>query len=142
MVQPVVANDRHKFRVHGTRSTGFDRQGPTSGNTAEKLLLFGRSRPARKGYGCGAWSFSAAHCRRELGEPGGSAQRDAGRTGHELAGEGLTFSYPIGDRVPPVTRIDHALITEEIAVLSVKEMTIPGSDHRGFATRLAVQQRP
>jgi endonuclease/exonuclease/phosphatase (EEP) superfamily protein YafD len=42
----------------------------------------------------------------------------------------------------PITRIDHALITKEIAVLAVKEMTIPGSDHRGFVTRLAVQQRP
>jgi hypothetical protein len=57
-------------------------------------------------------------------------------------GEGLTISYPIGDRVPPVTRIDHALITNEIAVLSVKELTIPGSDRSGFVTRLAVQQRP
>jgi endonuclease/exonuclease/phosphatase (EEP) superfamily protein YafD len=64
------------------------------------------------------------------------------RDAHELAGEGLTFSYPLGSSVPPVTRIDHALITKEIAVLSVKEMTIPGSDHRGFVTRLAVQQRP
>jgi endonuclease/exonuclease/phosphatase (EEP) superfamily protein YafD len=64
------------------------------------------------------------------------------RDSHELAGEGLTFSYPLGSSVPPVTRIDHALITNEIAVLSVNEMTIPGSDHRGFVTRLAVQQRP
>ena len=64
------------------------------------------------------------------------------RDAHELAGEGLTFSYPLGSSVPPVTRIDHALVTREIAVLSVKEMTIPGSDHRGFVTRLAVQQRP
>jgi endonuclease/exonuclease/phosphatase (EEP) superfamily protein YafD len=61
---------------------------------------------------------------------------------HELMGRGLTFSYPVGDRVPPVTRIDHALITSEIAVLSVDEVTIPGSDHRGFVTRLAVRQRP
>jgi endonuclease/exonuclease/phosphatase (EEP) superfamily protein YafD len=64
------------------------------------------------------------------------------RDAHELVGKGLTFSYPIGDRVPPVTRIDHALVTSEIAVLSVDEVTIPGSDHRGFVTRLAVQQRP
>jgi endonuclease/exonuclease/phosphatase (EEP) superfamily protein YafD len=64
------------------------------------------------------------------------------RDAHELMGKGLTFSYPIGDRVPPVTRIDHALITNELAVLSVDEVTIPGSDHRGFVTRLAVQQRP
>ena len=64
------------------------------------------------------------------------------RDAHELAGEGLTFSYPLGSSVPPVTRIDHALITKEIAVLSVTELTIPGSDHRGFITRLAVQQHP
>jgi endonuclease/exonuclease/phosphatase (EEP) superfamily protein YafD len=64
------------------------------------------------------------------------------RDAHELMGKGLTFSYPIGDRVPPVTRIDHALVTSEIAVLSVDEVTIPGSDHRGFVTRLAIQQRP
>lgn len=63
------------------------------------------------------------------------------RDAHELAGEGLTFSYPLGDSVPPVTRIDHALVTKEFSVLSVQEMTIPGSDHRGFVTRLAVQQR-
>jgi endonuclease/exonuclease/phosphatase family metal-dependent hydrolase len=64
------------------------------------------------------------------------------RDAHELTGNGLTFSFPIGDRVPPVTRIDHALVTSELAVLSVDEVTIPGSDHRGFVTRLAVQQRP
>jgi endonuclease/exonuclease/phosphatase (EEP) superfamily protein YafD len=63
------------------------------------------------------------------------------RDAHELMGQGLTFSFPIGDRVPPVTRIDHALITKELAVRSVTELTIPGSDHRGFITRLAVQQR-
>jgi endonuclease/exonuclease/phosphatase (EEP) superfamily protein YafD len=64
------------------------------------------------------------------------------RDAHEVAGAGLTFSFPLGSSVPPVTRIDHALITKEIAVLSMSEMTIPGSDHRGFVTRLAVQQRP
>jgi endonuclease/exonuclease/phosphatase (EEP) superfamily protein YafD len=64
------------------------------------------------------------------------------RDAHELMGTGLTFSYPLGDRVPPVTRIDHALITNDIAALSLDEVTIPGSDHRAFVTRLAVQQRP
>jgi endonuclease/exonuclease/phosphatase (EEP) superfamily protein YafD len=63
------------------------------------------------------------------------------RDAHELMGQGLTFSFPIGDRVPPVTRIDHALVTKELAVQSLTELTIPGSDHRGFVTRLAVQQR-
>jgi endonuclease/exonuclease/phosphatase (EEP) superfamily protein YafD len=59
---------------------------------------------------------------------------------HESRGIGFTNSFPIGRGPLPVTRLDHALVSDEIAVLHVGELTIPGSDHRGFVTQLAVKQ--
>jgi hypothetical protein len=37
-------------------------------------------------------------------------------------------------------RIDHALITSDIAVRSIRDVIVPGSDHRGFIVTLAVAQ--
>lgn len=63
------------------------------------------------------------------------------RDAHELTGNAWKPSFPVdGGDIPPVVRIDHALVTKEISVLSVDEVTIPGSDHRGFITKLAVHQ--
>jgi endonuclease/exonuclease/phosphatase (EEP) superfamily protein YafD len=62
------------------------------------------------------------------------------RDAHEARGIGFTNSFPM-DRGPlPWTRLDHALVSDEIDVLSVAEVVVPGSDHRGFVTKLAVKQ--
>ena len=62
------------------------------------------------------------------------------RDAHEVTGQGFSFSFPIDSGIPPVVRLDHALVTSDVAVLSVHDVTIPGSDHRAFITKLAVKQ--
>jgi endonuclease/exonuclease/phosphatase (EEP) superfamily protein YafD len=59
---------------------------------------------------------------------------------HEARGIGFTNSFPMDRGTIPWTRLDHALVSMEIAALSVGEVTIPGSDHRAFVTKLAVRQ--
>ena len=67
---------------------------------------------------------------------------DAGLTdAHERNGKGLTRSWP-ADRphgVPPVMRLDHALMSAGVAATAVRDLSIPGSDHRGFIVDLAVK---
>lgn len=60
------------------------------------------------------------------------------RDAHDARGEGLTTSFPIGILPFPVTRIDHALVTDDVAVLDVDDVAFPGSDHRGFVVTLGV----
>jgi endonuclease/exonuclease/phosphatase (EEP) superfamily protein YafD len=51
---------------------------------------------------------------------------------HSWLGHGLSPSWPMDRRFPPLFRIDHAFVRGAVAPLAVKEMPIPGSDHRGF----------
>jgi hypothetical protein len=37
-------------------------------------------------------------------------------------------------------RLDHAVVNDRVGVVSVHDYTVPGSDHRGFVTELAVGQ--
>jgi endonuclease/exonuclease/phosphatase (EEP) superfamily protein YafD len=61
----------------------------------------------------------------------------------EAAGDGLTFSWPVGRLLPfPVMRLDHALGSDGVAPTVVKDLTIPGSDHRALDVTWAVQQVP
>jgi endonuclease/exonuclease/phosphatase (EEP) superfamily protein YafD len=62
------------------------------------------------------------------------------RDAHEARGIGFTNSFPMDHGPVPWTRLDHALVSDEIDVLSVAEVVVPGSDHRGFVTTLAVKQ--
>jgi endonuclease/exonuclease/phosphatase (EEP) superfamily protein YafD len=62
------------------------------------------------------------------------------RDAHEARGIGFTNSFPMDKGPLPWTRLDHALVSDEIDVLSVAEVVVPGSDHRGFVTKLAVKQ--
>jgi endonuclease/exonuclease/phosphatase (EEP) superfamily protein YafD len=55
------------------------------------------------------------------------------RDAHELRGRGLSVSWPIGGRVvPPLLRLDHALLDGALELVALDDVTIPGSDHRGF----------
>jgi endonuclease/exonuclease/phosphatase (EEP) superfamily protein YafD len=70
-----------------------------------------------------------------LGELLGSGLHDA----HEATGQGLSFSWPHLGLFPiPVMRLDHALVNNDVGVVSVRNVSIPGSDHVGFVTELAI----
>lgn len=61
---------------------------------------------------------------------------------HELLGRGFTPSWPLGRRlVPPFVRLDHVLIDDALAPCSLRDVTIPGSDHRGFVVTVALAAR-
>jgi endonuclease/exonuclease/phosphatase (EEP) superfamily protein YafD len=51
---------------------------------------------------------------------------------HSWLGHGLSPSWPMDRWFPPLFRIDHAFVRGAVAPLAVKELPIPGSDHRGF----------
>ncbi len=58
--------------------------------------------------------------------------------GHEAVGRGLSRSWP--DRFP-VFRLDHALYTRGFAARSVRDLDVPGSDHRGFVATFSIEPR-
>ena len=60
------------------------------------------------------------------------------RDSHEALGRGLSFSWPTRGPVPPFVRLDHALSWNGVVPTSLKEVDLPGSDHRGFVVTLAV----
>ena len=57
---------------------------------------------------------------------------------HESVGQGLSRSWPNLEFPVPVMRLDHALVNAKVGVVSVHDVDIPGSDHVGFVTELAV----
>ncbi len=58
---------------------------------------------------------------------------------HEATGQGLSWSWPnLGMFSVPVMRLDHALVNDKVGVVSVHNVDIPGSDHVGFVTELAI----
>lgn len=63
---------------------------------------------------------------------------------HDALGKGLTRSWtpkwPVLAWVGAVMRLDHGLYTEGIVARSVRDVEVPGSDHRGFHLTVAVQQ--
>jgi len=58
------------------------------------------------------------------------------RSAHRQRGRGLTPSWPANRIYPPCLRIDHALVNDRAAVLSVADFTFPGSDHRGLVVTM------
>lgn len=56
---------------------------------------------------------------------------------HEQDGDGWTTSWPMGRRLPPFVRLDHALLGHGLATTAVEPLVIPGSDHRGFVVDVA-----
>lgn len=63
---------------------------------------------------------------------GRSAMRDA----HDVVGRGLARTWPVGGRFPPFALLDHALVSKDIRVVSVRETSLPGTDHRAVVVRL------
>jgi endonuclease/exonuclease/phosphatase (EEP) superfamily protein YafD len=58
---------------------------------------------------------------------------------HEALGSGFSTSWPAdGDVVPTFVRLDHALLGDGIIPVSIRDVDVPGSDHRGFTVSVAV----
>jgi endonuclease/exonuclease/phosphatase (EEP) superfamily protein YafD len=57
---------------------------------------------------------------------------------HEAVGQGLSRSWPNLGFPVPLMRLDHALVNDHVGVVSVHDVDVPGSDHIGFVTELAV----
>jgi len=57
---------------------------------------------------------------------------------HEATGQGLSRSWPNLGFPVPLMRLDHALVNDQVGVVSVHDVDIPGSDHIGFVAELAV----
>lgn len=85
-----------------------------------------------------AGDFNATRWHRFFGRLLGAGLTDA----HERTGHGLTLSWP-NDKpkgvIPPVMRLDHALMNKTVTALSVRDIAVPGSDHKGFVAELAVR---
>ncbi len=56
---------------------------------------------------------------------------------HESRGEGLSRSWPANYLVR-MGRLDHGLVNGRVVPLDVRDVAVPGSDHLGFVTTLAV----
>ena len=80
--------------------------------------------------------LNASRWHAELRDLLGTGWRDA----HELAGRGLSPSWPIGRRtMPPFIRLDHALLRDDIELLDLVDFDAPGSDHRPFVVTVAAR---
>jgi endonuclease/exonuclease/phosphatase (EEP) superfamily protein YafD len=61
---------------------------------------------------------------------------------HEWLGEWWRTSWPHeGHRLPMFVRLDHGLIRGPVAPVRVREVPLPGSDHRGFVVCLSLARR-
>jgi endonuclease/exonuclease/phosphatase (EEP) superfamily protein YafD len=64
---------------------------------------------------------------------------------HDVMGQGLTRSLKFGANgwtasIPAFTRVDHALLSEGVAVMDVHNLPTAGSDHHPFVVTLAVRE--
>lgn len=65
---------------------------------------------------------------------------------HDVVGQGLTRSLKFGASgwrasIPAFTRVDHALLSDGVAVMALHNLPTAGSDHHPFVVTLAVRQR-
>jgi endonuclease/exonuclease/phosphatase (EEP) superfamily protein YafD len=60
------------------------------------------------------------------------------RGAHESVGRGLVTTWPNGTRWLPPMRLDHVLVSSEVAVLDVRDGRGEGSDHRPVVAELAI----
>jgi endonuclease/exonuclease/phosphatase (EEP) superfamily protein YafD len=63
---------------------------------------------------------------------------------HEVTGQGLTRSLKFGASgwtasIPAFTRVDHALLSDGVAVMELHNLPPAGSDHHPFVVTLAVR---
>ncbi len=62
------------------------------------------------------------------------------RDAHEAMGSGWSVSWPMDEGLTPPTfvRIDHALFGDGIAPTGLRDVSIPGSDHKGFVVEFGL----
>lgn len=119
-VLPVHAESPSTAGRVGRWASDLARLGRLVEATAEPVLLVGD-------FNAGRW------------QPAFGALLRRGLTdGHEAVGRGLSRSWPDGF---PLFRLDHALYTRGFAARSVRDVNVPGSDHRGFVATFAIQPR-
>ena len=83
----------------------------------------------------GDFNATGAHRRfRQLKSAGGL--QDA----QDLAGRGFGATWPGTGWVPPVMRLDHVLVGDDIGVEQVEVLDDDGADHRGVEARLRLPQ--
>ena len=86
-----------------------------------------------------AGDFNGGRWHRPFGRLLASGLRDA----DEATGRGLTASWPIGGGLVglfgPIIRIDHALVSDDVAVLATHDVDLAGSDHRSLVVDIAVR---
>jgi endonuclease/exonuclease/phosphatase (EEP) superfamily protein YafD len=56
---------------------------------------------------------------------------------HEVRGKGLSFSWPSS---LPLIRLDHALVNDSVAILSIEDFDTPGSDHLAMEFTLVTME--
>lgn len=60
------------------------------------------------------------------------------RDAHHLLRRPFSASWPTDRRpVPPFTRLDHALVNDQLVVRDVRNVVVPGSDHLGLVVTVA-----
>jgi endonuclease/exonuclease/phosphatase (EEP) superfamily protein YafD len=59
------------------------------------------------------------------------------RDAAEQSGAGFKPTFPANSRLPPLLAIDHVL-TRNCRAISLRTVTVPGSDHRGLAVTIAI----
>ncbi len=59
------------------------------------------------------------------------------RDAHEWLGHGFGASWPNDRKIGPWVRLDHALLGSGLAPVSIHDIDLPGSDHRGFIVTVA-----
>lgn len=64
------------------------------------------------------------------------------RDAHTAAGRGRARSWPVMRWLPPLGLIDRVAVPDELAVASITEVRLPGSDHLAVLTTLAVRSEP
>ena len=85
-----------------------------------------------------AGDFNSTRWNPEFGALLGRGLHDA----DESRGQGLTFSWPENRLLPfPVMRLDHALGTVGAEAVHVRNVDVPGSDHRGLDVTWAVRHQ-
>lgn len=62
----------------------------------------------------------------------------AGASRHAATGGGVGATYPASGIVPPMLRLDHAFVSDELTVVTNSVVKVAGSDHRAISFTLAV----
>jgi endonuclease/exonuclease/phosphatase (EEP) superfamily protein YafD len=110
---PFVALDGWHRELDGLRSLHVDRSGPA--------LVVG--------------DFNADHWHPPFRRLLAAHWNDA----HHLMRRPFSASWPTDRRpVPPFTRLDHALVNDQLVVRDVRNVVVPGSDHLGLVVTIVV----